>query len=233
MKRIILISALILAFAVSLFGCAASGNPTAADNGNNGGFDSGLTGDVRTAVNLTTAGLSFYTDGGDDVKLSLDNLRLEISLATGVLPTVAATESEADAVFGVRDFSELGANSHIGYADVSYKDGKLFVLASDTESLNLAKDAVLSFAIDEGLIIPEDLSETALFNKNDYRQGKLTVYTEEDAKDFASFEENLYTAPASVTGLPAVVFGGAQLVGKAFSERALLSLASLCTKGDK
>lgn len=59
------------------------------------------------------------------------------------------------------------------------------------------------------------------------------AYTEEDAKDFASFEENLYTAPASVTGLPAVVFGGAQLVGKAFSERALLSLASLCGKGDK
>ena len=59
------------------------------------------------------------------------------------------------------------------------------------------------------------------------------AYTEEDAKDFASFDENLYTAPASITGLPAVVFGGVQLVGKAFSERALLSLAGLSTKGDK
>ena len=54
-----------------------------------------------------------------------------------------------------------------------------------------------------------------------------------DAKDFAPFTENLYTAPASITGLPAVVFGGVQQVGKAFSERALLSLASLCGKEDK
>lgn len=40
-----------------------------------------------------------------------------------------------------------------------------------------------------------------------------------------SFKENRYTAPASITGLPAVVTGGVQLVGKAFSELALLNLA--------
>ena len=139
MKRIIIISALILALAACLFGCAAPGTA-----GNNGGFNSGLTGDVKTAVNLTAEGLSFYTDGGDDVKLSLDNLRLEISLVTGVLPTVAESESEANAVFGVRDFSELGANSHVGYADVSYKDGKLYVTASDAESLVLTFHTSLS-----------------------------------------------------------------------------------------
>ena len=37
-----------------------------------------------------------------------------------------------------------------------------------------------------------------------------------------SFEENYYTAPATITGLPAVVAGGVQLVGRAFSEYALL-----------
>ena len=76
----------------------------------------------------------------------------------------------------------------------------------------------------------------ALFEKVDAVLMPATskmAYTEEDAKDFAPFTENLYTAPASITGLPAVVFGGVQLVGKAFSERALLSLASLCGKGDK
>ena len=45
-----------------------------------------------------------------------------------------------------------------------------------------------------------------------------------------AFEENLYTAPASITGLPAVVAGGVQLVGKAFSENALLDAAKILTK---
>ena len=44
------------------------------------------------------------------------------------------------------------------------------------------------------------------------------------------FEENFYTAPASITGLPAVVAGGVQLMGRAFSEQALLSLAALFEK---
>ena len=44
------------------------------------------------------------------------------------------------------------------------------------------------------------------------------------------FTENLYTAPASITGLPAVVAGGIQLVGKAFSENALLDVAAILTK---
>ena len=50
-----------------------------------------------------------------------------------------------------------------------------------------------------------------------------TAYTEESVKDRA-YDENLYTAPASITGLPAVVADGVQLVGKAFSEEAILAL---------
>ena len=49
------------------------------------------------------------------------------------------------------------------------------------------------------------------------------------AKQHLAFEENLYTAPASITGLPAVVAGGVQLVGKAFSENALLDAAKILT----
>lgn len=41
------------------------------------------------------------------------------------------------------------------------------------------------------------------------------------------FEENFYTAPASITGLPAVTVGNAQFIGKAFSEKSLLDLARL------
>lgn len=48
-----------------------------------------------------------------------------------------------------------------------------------------------------------------------------------------SYQENFYTAPASLTGLPAVVAAGVQLVGPAFSEYALLDCAALLGKEDK
>ncbi len=50
---------------------------------------------------------------------------------------------------------------------------------------------------------------------------------------YISFKENFYTAPASVTGLPAMVVGGVQLVGAAFSEDLLASFASVCEKEGK
>ncbi len=49
----------------------------------------------------------------------------------------------------------------------------------------------------------------------------------------AAFEENLFTAPASITGLPAVVVGGVQLVGAAFSDNALLELAATYEEASK
>lgn len=50
-------------------------------------------------------------------------------------------------------------------------------------------------------------------------------YKAEDITAEDVFTENRFTAPASVTGLPAVVFGGVQFIGKAFSEMAMLKLA--------
>ena len=52
------------------------------------------------------------------------------------------------------------------------------------------------------------------------------TYTEKTVSDnkYITFEENFYTAPASITGLPAVVANGVQLVGTAFSELALLDV---------
>lgn len=49
----------------------------------------------------------------------------------------------------------------------------------------------------------------------------------------SAFEENRYTAPASITGLPAVVAGGVQLIGPAFHDGALLSLAEILVKEGK
>lgn len=53
------------------------------------------------------------------------------------------------------------------------------------------------------------------------------AYTPADveADKFLCFKENACTAPASITGLPAVVAGGVQLIGPAFSDAALLALA--------
>ena len=47
---------------------------------------------------------------------------------------------------------------------------------------------------------------------------------------YLAFEENRFTAPAAITGLPALVAGGVQLVGPAFSDVALLRLASIVGK---
>ncbi len=54
-------------------------------------------------------------------------------------------------------------------------------------------------------------------------------YSVEEAKEnkYIALEESLYTAPASITGLPAVVTQGVQLIGKAFSENSLLDLADI------
>lgn len=60
-----------------------------------------------------------------------------------------------------------------------------------------------------------------------------TAYTVSDVEEnkYISFDEALYTAPASISGLPAVVFGGVQLVGPAFSENALCELAKIYEEG--
>lgn len=54
-----------------------------------------------------------------------------------------------------------------------------------------------------------------------------SAYTAADvaADRYLCFKENAATAPASITGLPAVVAGGVQLVGPAFSEGMLLTFA--------
>lgn len=57
-------------------------------------------------------------------------------------------------------------------------------------------------------------------------------YTNEllSKKPRLAFDENFYTAPASISGLPAVVVKGVQLVGPAFSENALLDVATTLEK---
>ena len=53
------------------------------------------------------------------------------------------------------------------------------------------------------------------------------AYTAYDIKDAFKtvFEESVFTSVANLIGTPALVSGGVQLLGKAFSENVLLSLA--------
>jgi aspartyl-tRNA(Asn)/glutamyl-tRNA(Gln) amidotransferase subunit A len=55
------------------------------------------------------------------------------------------------------------------------------------------------------------------------------VYTEADVKKdkYIAFEENRYTAPATLAGLPAVISGGVQIIGRANAEDALLDVAKI------
>lgn len=55
------------------------------------------------------------------------------------------------------------------------------------------------------------------------------AYTESDS----AFVENKYTAPAQMAGLPAVVAAGVQVMGPAFSDGALLTLAEILVKEGK
>lgn len=57
------------------------------------------------------------------------------------------------------------------------------------------------------------------------------AYTEQQvmADKYLTFEENRFTAPATLTGLPAVVAAGVQVIGRANSEHALLNLAKILT----
>ena len=52
-----------------------------------------------------------------------------------------------------------------------------------------------------------------------------------NAAPYACYEENIYTAPASISGLPAVVCAGVQVVGAAFTDGMLLELAKIAEEG--
>lgn len=54
-----------------------------------------------------------------------------------------------------------------------------------------------------------------------------TAYKPDAVDTYTVMGETLFTAPAAISGLPVVVAGGVQLMGKAFSEDSLLTAAAL------
>lgn len=136
-----------------------------------------------------------------------------------------------------------------GYRTKNYKTIEELYTNSRTEAFGLLLKAAILYGsdvlsadnyeavYDKALRVRRALSEYCkeLFTKYDALLLPATTsagYTEAQVKAdaYLCFKENLYTAPASITGLPCVVTGGAQLLGPAFAEDALLDLAALLEK---
>ena len=133
-----------------------------------------------------------------------------------------------------------------GYRTKNYKNLDELYTNSRTESFGLALKTAILYGSDV-------LSTKNYMAKYDKAMRVRRVIVEAFAKIFAefdavllpavskmaytegdcAFEENVYTAPASVTGLPAVVTNGVQLMGPAFSDGALLALAESFEKEGK
>ena len=63
---------------------------------------------------------------------------------------------------------------------------------------------------------------------------KIAYSTDEvKANPALCYEENIFTAPASITGLPALVAGGVQFIANAFDEGKLLAIAEMIEKEGK
>ena len=63
---------------------------------------------------------------------------------------------------------------------------------------------------------------------------KMAYTTEEvKAEPTLCYEENKFTAPASITGLPALVACGVQFIANAFDEGKLMSIAEILEKEGK
>ena len=60
-----------------------------------------------------------------------------------------------------------------------------------------------------------------------------TLKFDKDINETLAFEENVFTAPATLAGLPALTIKGVQVIGKAFGEGSLISLADTLEKEAK
>ena len=168
------------------------------DSGVENGDDNGGNGDVipnppipeSDQLNITESGYTFFCASSDaGVRESFANLIYRIAKATGKEPIVAASENEANVIFGVADYTALGAGSVIGRYEIAIKDGKLYITAGNAESLNIAKDRLLSYNTDKGIVISKSMNESYLFNIFDYRVGKTTVYAPTDLANLTLLSE--------------------------------------------
>ncbi len=131
-----------------------------------------------------------------------------------------------------------------GYRAKEYKDIDELYVNTRTEGFNFLTKAVILYGSDvlsknrydecygKSLKVRRVIADkfTELMNEYDAVLTPVCSKTSFEAYDIEEafgkvFEESVFTAVANLIGLPALVSGGVQLMGKAFSESVLLSLA--------
>lgn len=136
-----------------------------------------------------------------------------------------------------------------GYRTEKYKNIDELYVGSRTEAFGFLTKATIIYGsdvlskskydacYDKALKIRRVAVETLkdLFAKYDallmpaYSKAEFEGYPVEDAF-LKVYEESLFTAPASITGMPAVVTNGVQLIGDYFADGKLLGLAKVLEK---
>ncbi len=187
--------------------------------------------------NLDAAVSAYKAAGAEVEEISVANLP-EIQTAWTIL-MAAETTNNLSRFDGVK----------YGYRTEKYKNIDELYVGSRTEAFEFLTKATILYGsdvlskgryedcYDKALKIRRIAVEklTELFGKFDallmpaYSKAEFEGYPKEEAFGKV-FAESLYTAPASITGMPAVVTSGVQLVGDYFCDGKLLALAKVLEK---
>ncbi len=181
-----------------------------------------------------------------DAKVSLTAKGIEVTeLDAGVIESANAAWNMLMCAELCNNVSRFDGIKY-GYRSANYKNLDELYTLSRTEAFgDLLKTAilygsdVLSSAnymakYDKSLRVRRVIVEALTKILANYDAIMLPVCSKKEYDGSESaFVENKYTAPASISGLPAVVVNGVQLIGSAFSDGSLLDLAKTVTKEGK
>ncbi len=193
--------------------------------------------DDAVKAKIDAAAASYKAAGAEVEEISLSNLS-EYSTAWTILMS-AETTNNLSRFDGVK----------YGYRTEKYKNIDELYVGSRTEACGFLTKATIIYGsdvlskgryedcYDKALKIRRKAVEalTELFAKFDalltpaFSKAEYEFYPIEDAFSKV-YEESLFTAPASITGMPAVVSSGVQLVGDYFCDGKLLALAKALEK---
>ena len=193
--------------------------------------------DTAVKAKIDSAVAAYKKAGAEVEEISVSNLD-EIKTAWTILMS-AETTNNLSRFDGVK----------YGYRTEKYKNIDELYVGSRTEAFGFLTKATIIYGsdvlskgryevcYDKALKIRRKAVETLaeLFAKFDallmpaYSKADAETYDVTDAFNKV-YEESLFTAPASITGMPAVVTKGVQLVGNYFADAKLLALAKTLEK---
>jgi len=193
--------------------------------------------DAAVKAKIDAAAATYKAAGAEVEEISLQNLA-EISTAWTILMS-AETTNNLSRFDGVK----------YGYRTEKYKNIDELYVGSRTEAFGFLTKATIIYGsdvlskgryedcYDKALRIRRKAVEalTELFAKYDallmpaFSKAEYEFYPVENAFSKV-YEESIFTAPASITGMPAVVSSGVQLVGDYFCDGKLIALAKALEK---